>query len=482
MAAIEKRGENSYRLTVSLGYNKEGKKQTKKKTIDLSNIPVKKREEEANKQFTLFENDVKKGLFVNNDRITFEEFIDKWLVDYAIPTLAPKTLVRYNEILSRIIPALGHLRLIQLQPTHLMEFYNNLREDGIRKDSKYTPKKNFIEIITNHGCRLNDIPLKCNVTQRTITNLKLFRHIDPIIANKISTGLGLKTNILFDTVSRSASLSERTILYHHRVISSILNTAMQWQFIISNPATRVAPPKTQKKEAKHLDEIQSVYLLELLNNEPIKYKAMVYLSIFGGMRMGELTGLEWSDLDMENGLLSIHQASQYLPGKGIFTKTTKNISSERVISLADAVITILRQYKLWQNIEKVNMGSLWDDKCTRIFTTREGSPIFPTTPGNWFSKFIKKHNDMIMNNDSIKKEDREPYLISTISFHGLRHTSASLLIGEGTDIATVSKRLGHAEISTTLNIYTHSLRKTDREASNKLENILNKIEHNKKQG
>lgn len=87
-----------------------------------------------------------------------------------------------------------------------------------------------------------------------------------------------------------------------------------------------------------------------------------------------------------------------------------------------------------------------------------------------------------MNDNSINKEDKEPYLISTISFHGLRHTSASLLIGGGTDIATVSKRLGHAEISTTLNIYTHSLRKTDKEASNKLENILSKKEQIKKQG
>lgn len=93
---------------------------------------------------------------------------------------------------------------------------------------------------------------------------------------------------------------------------------------------------------------------------------MVYLSIFGGMRMGEFTCLEWSDLDMENGLLKIHQASQYLPNKGIFTKGTKNISSERVISLADAVITVLRQYELWQNSEKVNMGTLCDEKSIMI--------------------------------------------------------------------------------------------------------------------
>lgn len=75
-------------------------------------------------------------------------------------------------------------------------------------------KSDFIVVVLtgNYALRANDIPSKCNVTQRTITNLKFFRNIDPIIEIKLSSGLCLKTNILFDTVSRLASLSERTIL------------------------------------------------------------------------------------------------------------------------------------------------------------------------------------------------------------------------------------------------------------------------------
>jgi integrase len=416
MAAIEKRGDNSYRLTVSCGYDKLGKKIMKRKTIDLSHIKLNKQLEEANKQWILFKDEVDKGLFLDAGKITFEEFIQKWLKDYADPELAPKTLFSYKDILySRIIPALGHIKLNRIQPTHLTEFYNNLREDGIRNDG------------------------------------------------------------------RAGGLSERTILYHHRIISSILTSAVQWQFILNNPASRVKSPKVERKEARHFDIEQVEYIFKLIDNEPIKYKTMIYLCIFGGMRAGELNGLEWSNIDWDNNILRIRQASQYLPGKGTFIKNTKNESSERVISLPDTVMAVLRQYKLWQNGERKILGNLWVNS-NRIFTKSNGEPIFPHTLGKWFSKFIKRHNEGIMNDDTIPKEEKEKYLLDNVNFHGLRHTNASLLIGQGVDIATVSKRLGHAEISTTLNIYAHTLQKADRSAADKLENLFNKDIQSKKQG
>lgn len=246
MASIEKRGDTSYRLTVSTGYDKEGKKIIKHITINLSEIKPKKRSDEAQKQWILFKNETDKGLYLDAGKITFEDFIEKWLKDYAENELAPKTLFSYKDLLNgRIIPAIGRIKLNKLQPTHLTAFYNNLREDGIRNDGK------------------------------------------------------------------PGGLSERTILYHHRVISSILTSAVQWQFILNNPALRVKPPRIVRKEAKHFEANQISYILELLESEPIKYKAMVYLGIFGGMRAGELNVLVWSDLDFDNNLLRIRQASQY---------------------------------------------------------------------------------------------------------------------------------------------------------------------------
>lgn len=409
MAAIEKRGENSYRLTVSCGYDKKGKKIRKYKTIDLSHIKPNKQLEEAQKQFALFENEVKKGLYLDSGKITFEDFIEKWLKDYADHELAPKTLYRYKELLnSRIIPALGHIKLNRLQPTHLTEFYNNLREDGIRTDGK------------------------------------------------------------------SGGLSERTILHHHRLISSILTCAVQWQFILNSPASRVKAPKVEKTEARHFDIDQTEYIFELIENEPIKYKTAVYIAIYGGMRLGELSGLEWSDIDLDNGILKIHQSLQYIPGEGIFSKSPKNESSNRLISLPKTVINLIREYKVWQNGEKAKLDNLWHKEYDNIFTTRDGKPIYPGTISKWFNKFIKQHNEKIMNDETIAKEDKPNYLLANVNFHGLRHTSASILINQGLDVTTVSKRLGHARTSTTTDIYSHSLQKSDMEAANKLENLFNK--------
>lgn len=120
------------------------------------------------------------------------------------------------------------------------------------------------------------------------------------------------------------------------------------------------------------------------------------------------------------------------------------------------------------------LNNLWDSNCTRIFITKNGTLIFPSTPISLFSELIKKHNEKIMNDRSIKKEDKANYLIDEINFHGLRHTSSSLLIAEGTDVVTVSKRLGHSKTSTITSPYAHRLRKTDMEAANKLDNLFHK--------
>lgn len=87
-----------------------------------------------------------------------------------------------------------------------------------------------------------------------------------------------------------------------------------------------------------------------------------------------------------------------------------------------------------------------------------------------------------MKDDSIPEEEKEYYLLDTVNFHGLRHTNATLLIGLGADVTTVSGRLGHKETSTTMNIYSHFLQKADRSAADKLENLFKNDTNNKKQG
>jgi integrase len=337
----------------------------------------------------LFEESIKTGQFVDNKRITFEEFTGKWLTDYANVNLQPKTLFEYKRLLGRIIPAIGHIKLIQLKPTHLTEFYNNLREDGIREDGK------------------------------------------------------------------KGGLSEKTILHHHRLISSILTCALQWGFILTNPASRVKAPKLTKNEARHFNIEQTEYILYLLENEPIKYKTMITLAIYSGIREGELMALTWDDIEFDKCIITINKSLQHLPEQGTFVKSTKT-ENTRIISVPSSVIDLLACYKKWQNEEKLKLGDLWKDS-NNIFTALDGGLIFPSTISKWFLNFIRKHNKSVINNSTIKEEDKPMYLLPEVNFHGLRHTSATLLINQGVDISTVSKRLGHSRTSTTMDIYSHSL-------------------------
>ncbi|MBC7342773.1 MAG: site-specific integrase [Clostridia bacterium] len=379
--SLEKRGKDSWRLIVSCGMGPDGKQVKKTKTVKAAS------RREAEKLLAEFVTEVQKGLYVAPSKLTFKDFAERWVRDYGEVNLAPKTLHRYKQILARAVEAMGHLKMEKIKPLHLVEFYKNLQEDGVREDGK------------------------------------------------------------------TGALSEATILYHHRVLNKLFNDAVGWEIIPSNPASKVKPPKAKKKQAACYDEKQTAALLTALDSEPLQYKTIVILALATGLRRGELMGLEWQDVDFENGTIEVRQASQYVPGIGTFTKEPKNETSKRVIAVPRSVMALLKQYKAQQTEERLKVGDLWQGS-NRLFTTWDGKPMFPDTISKWFPQFLRRHN------------------LPHITFHGLRHTSATLLIAEGVNLKNVSRRLGHSSISTTGDIYAHALRSADQEAAAKLDKLF----------
>ena len=171
------------------------------------------------------------------------------------------------------------------------------------------------------------------------------------------------------------------------------------------------------------------------------------------MRRGEVLGLEWSDIDFNNGFVHITKASQYTSEKGIFIKNPKTQSSIREVGIPDIVINMLKKYRTWYEAEKEKCGNLWINS-NRLFVTWNGSPMHPDTVTDWFRSFIEKNN------------------LPKITFHGLRHTNATLLISKNVDVAVVASRLGHAQITTTLNFYVHPVQSHNKEAGKVLEKML----------
>lgn len=390
--SIEKRGKNSYRLVVFKGYDLDGKAIRHQKTVHCKN------KSEAQTELAKFLTQVESGLVVDGSVPTFAQFVEIWTRDYALKELAPSTYYRYKRMLeTRIIPYFGHYKLDKIKPTDIMRFY-----DLLEQDTQLVRKKN------NNGKKTRK------------------------------------------------PLSQKTILEHHRLLSAMLHKAVYWQLIVSNPAERVQPPKTKKPIRPHYDEDQTRILvdnLEKLTGNNIKYRVAILLDIFTGARLGELVGLEWNDVDLKNGIININKSSQYLSQKGVFTKSPKTESSIRDVAIPDFIVSLLQEYKLWYEEQKLICGDFWYES-DRLFVQDNGKPIHPSTISKWFEKFVKQIG------------------LPVINFHGLRHTNATLLIAQQVDVATVSARLGHAQITTTYNFYVHPLKSHDKMAGNVLENLL----------
>ena len=389
--SIEKRGKNSYRLSCLAGYNLQGKPIKKTKTVHGT-------KKEAEIELAKFVADVQNGMVIEGKALKFSEFTEIWKRDYGSKELAPSTYKRYCRMLeTRLLPYFGHFYVNKIKPTDIMQFY-----DLLSKDTQLVRKKD------------ND---------------------------------GNKT---------LKPLSGKTILEHHRLLRAMLHKAVYWQVIVSNPAERVQPPKAKKPKRKYYDDDQCKILLEnleQLDEEQIKYKTAIILTVFTGVRLGELMGLEWNDIDFRNGIVSINRSSQYLADTGVFTKVPKTESSIREIAIPDFVISLLEEYKLWYDEQKSLYGELWIDS-NRLFVQADGKPMHPSTISKWFVKFIGQIG------------------LPVINFHGLRHTNATLLIAQNIDVAVVAARLGHAQITTTFNFYVHPIIAHNKKAGFALENLL----------
>lgn len=279
-------------------------------------------------------------------------------------------------------------------------------------------------------------------------------HLNAFYRNLAEDGVNLKAKRDENgNIIANGKLSPKTIVEHHRVISKLLSTAVKWNYINDNIAKRADPPKVPQKDIDFLNEDETKEMLYSLQSEPLTYRTMIMLLIYTGMRRGELFGLEWKDIDFENRYLNIVRTSQYIGNKTLITKEPKTKSSRRCMKISQSLVDLLKEYRAFQSEQRLKTGSEWHN-TDRLFTQWNGLPMYPDSLTKWFSNFLKRHN------------------LRQVTLHSLRHTNATLLIAEGTDIRTVSSRLGHSNTATTLNIYTHALKSKDSEAADVLNTVL----------
>jgi integrase len=447
--SARKRG-NGYLLTYTDGTDTNRIREFKTIHVDKKIQGKRNIEECISREKALFEREVRKRhrLEMNGIR-TFEDFVEDWKVLNA--DLALKTLSRYDELLERILEHFGQYELQAIEVKHINAFIDALKQDNVRKGLTYTAKEDFLKYVQDKKQTKKAIACSTGVSTKTITTVLKGRPTNK--ADVICRNLGIDLSKYFQLATNTTTLSNMTIRHHHRLLNTIFEEAVKHGYIEKNLVKNTRAPKLEQKEMACYTIQEVGQIMRALEGEPIKYKTMIYLAFFTGCRLGELGGLTWESINLDDGTITIKQALQYVPGYGVKLKSPKNERSKRTIKLSNEMVEQFAEYLLWYEEQKNKMQENWANEGF-VFVRYDGQPLFPKTVADWFAKFTKRKG------------------IRTIKFHAIRHTHASILISSGTNIQTIASRLGHAKATTTLNFYSHFLKEPDAEAADAFGNII----------
>ncbi len=234
---------------------------------------------------------------------------------------------------------------------------------------------------------------------------------------------------------REGTLSANTLRGHYRLLHSALAQAVNWKLLSENPADGVRLPSADTSSARALSPAELARVLEVAKG--YRYGTLYLAGAATGMRLSELLGLRWQDVNLEQGLLFVRQTLER-PGRNATFGEVKNKTSRRVIRLPKVLVDALRERRAEYESEKAFFGASYHDRDL-VFSTLHGNPISSST--------VNKCLDTILRRAGV------PH----VRFHDLRHSNATWLLLSGVDVKTVSAHLGHAQTSTTVDIYAHVL-------------------------
>lgn len=251
-----------------------------------------------------------------------------------------------------------------------------------------------------------------------------------------------------------ASLSPRTIGQVHAVLHGALKQAVAWHAIARNPVGReagVVAPKPARREMRFLDTSQVRQMLDAVGGDPLE--VLYVAAVFTGLRLGELLGLRWRDLDLDGRQLTVRHTLTRDAGAWIL-RQPKTPHSRRTIRLAPAVVDALRAHRLVEAERLLGFGHRIAAD-TLVFSDRWGDPVNPWhVTERAFKPLLRRAG------------------LPVIRFHDLRHTFASMMLSEGVRIDIVSRMLGHSSPAITLSVYAHLMPGDEEAAVERLQRRL----------
>jgi integrase len=348
---------------------------------------------------------------------------------------------------------IGALKLTDIRPQHLNNFYSSLLKQGVRKDSKRsTAKPALSKTIAEKGFTQKYIATVAGIGETTLREMLRGKPVRTQTAAAVAKALGKSEKALFDVEQDMRPLSKKTVLEYHRLISTILAQAEKELLVPYNAAAKATPPTAKKQVPNYFQPEVVAEILDALETEPLKYQLITILLISTGCRRGEIMGLKWEKINFEDSRVLIDSALLYTKSMGVYEDTTKT-EDIRWLKLPEETMEMLKRYRAEQNRQRLKCGSAWIESGY-VFTKDNGERMHPDSATDWLAEFSKRHQ------------------LPHINPHAFRHTAASVLISNGIDVVTVSKQLGHASVSTTENYYSHIIDETKSKASECIAEVL----------
>jgi len=347
------------------------------------------------------------GTYVEPAKLTVEEFLrDEWLPAIK-STIRESTYLSYKGHVERhIIPLLGTVRLQQLSGSPVNSFYAKL----------------LTEVPGGEKQREN---------------------------SKSSQQAGATKVAATKPALPKKKLSKTTVHHIHGTLHKALKDAVRWDRLPRNPIEAANPPRRSSGMAEEMQAWTSVELKQFLSGVgPSRLYPLWLLLAATGMRRGEVVGLRWKDVDLKAGRLAVRQT---LICVGYETRVSepKTRKGRRSVALDPVTVATLKRWRRDQSKERLAWGPAWTD-TGYVFTREDGQPHHPDRVSKLFEDAVAASK------------------LPRIRLHDLRHTHATLALAAGIHPKVVSERLGHANVSITLDTYSHAIPAMAEEAATRI--------------
>jgi integrase len=267
-------------------------------------------------------------------------------------------------------------------------------------------------------------------------------------------------------IKKENTIGSSTLQAIYTITNTIMNRALKLKLIRDNPCKYIERPKRSNYKAEILDadEIPELYnVLNLSNIYDYMFHIALRMTLELGLRRGELGGLEWKDINFKDNTISIRNNLIYTEGH-VYMIDPKTDDSNRIIYISDQNLDLLKQLQEKEYKNEKKYGKFYtkkntfkdnDNKYDLVMVWQDGKYIHPMYYLNKLKKVLKKAK-----------------ITKNVTFHNLRHTNATLLLQEGNDLKVIQERLGHKDISTTANIYSHVNKKMQKRATDSISKLI----------